>query len=247
MKKAALPVLIKVIDDVPVVSTLDMWEGLQVEHKAILQLVKRYESDFQDIRTFTFQMLKSGGRPTSFCYLDEEQAAFLITLMKNSPVVVPFKRKLTRQFFQMKKFIAQQVNQKANAEWLESRSSGKLIRRIETDTLKRFVEYATENGSRNARHYYSNISTMQNKALFFIDQKFKNVRDLLDIHQLATLQIADRIVIRALDDGMDRKLHYKDIYQLAKTNIETFAMIHGKSPVPVHQIAHSGQRQLAIA
>jgi len=244
MKKDSLQ--IKTVDNVLVVSTLDMCGGLEVEHKAILQLVKKYETDFQDIRTFTFQMLKSGGRPTSFCYLDEEQATFLITLMKNSPVIVKFKRRMTRQFYQMKKFIAQKVNQKANAEWLESRASGKLIRRVETDTLKIFVEYATNGGSKNAHHYYSNISTMQNKALFFIDQKFKNIRDLLDIHQLATLQIADRIVIRALEEGMGKSLHYKEIYQLAKSRIETFAMIHGKSPVPTHQIAYSGQRQLAL-
>ena len=74
---------------------------------------------------------------------------------------------------------------------------------------------------------------MQNKALFFIDQKYKNVRELLDIQQLWVL---------VLEDGMARQLHYKDIYQLAKTNIETFAAIHGKSSVPVHQLGHNQQK-----
>lgn len=248
MKKDSMPVLVKVIDEVPVVSTLDMWKPLEVNHKSIMSLLKKYESKFQETRLLTFEMSKgTGGRFLNYCYLDEEQASFLITLLRNSDPVVNFKRRLTREFFRMRKALSDIVNRKANAEWLEQRVSGKLIRNIETDTLKVFVEYATKQGSTNARHYYSNISTMQNKALFFIDQKFKNIRDLLDIHQLATIQIADRIVVRALEDGMARELHYKEIYQLAKTNIETFAAIHGKSPVPVHQFAHTCQRQLAIA
>lgn len=239
--------VVKSIENDLVVSTLDMWKPLDVDHNAILKLVKKYEQDFQEIRTFGFEIQKSAGRPTTFCYLNEEQATFLITLMKNSPRVVPFKKKLTREFYRMKKFIAQQMNQKANAEWLENRANGKLIRKIETDTLKRFVEYATAQGSKNAHHYYSNISSMQNKALFFIDQKFKNVRDLLDIHQLTTLQIADRIVIRALEEGMAANLGYKEIYQKAKQNIETFAAIHGKSQVPVAGLPDNRQMQISMA
>lgn len=224
---------IKAIDNVLVVSTLDMYEGLKVEHKAITDLIKKYENHFQEIRTFSFLKVKStGGRPAEFCYLDEEQATFLITLMKNSPVVVPFKKRMTREFFRMRKFIAQQMNQKANAEWLEQRAAGKLIRRTETDTVKEFVEYAVAQGSQNAHRYYSNISMMENKALFLIDQKYKNVRDLLDIHQLSTIQIADRIVSKAIKEGMEQKLHYKEIYQMAKSRIEIFSVIHGKSTIP---------------
>ncbi len=247
VKKESLPV--KVIDNEPFISTLDMWEGLEVEHKAIIQLVKRYETHFQDIRTFAFQMQKSAGRPTTFCYLDEEQATFLITLMKNSSVVVKFKRRMTGEFYRMKKFIAQQMNQQANAEWLETRKSGKLIRRTETDTLKRFVEYATKQGSQNANFYYSNISTMQNKALFFLDQKYKNVRELLDVEQLWTIASADKIVIKALSEGMEKEMNYKEIYKLAKKNIEIFAALHGRSAVPIQQqVRITGfQKQLAIA
>lgn len=231
-KKQQEDLQVRTVNNVLVVSTLDMYEGLNVEHKAILQLVKKYETEFQDIRTFTFEMSKSGGRPTTFCYLDEEQTTFLITLMKNSEYVVPFKRKLTKEFYKMRRFIAQQMNMKANAEYIEARQQGKLIRRTETDTIKDFVEYATAQGSQNAKMYYSNISRMQNQALFLFDQKYKNLREILDINQLSIVKIADKIVSKAIQEGMAQGLHYREIYQMVKSRIETFATLHGKSSIP---------------
>jgi len=233
--------LVQIIKDVPVVSTLDMWKGLNVEHNAVMKLIKKYEIDFQDIRTFGFQIQKTGGRPTSFCYLDEEQATFLITLMKNSEVVVKFKRLLTKEFFKMRNFLGSLASQRQNAEWLETRNTGKEKRRIETDTIQRFVAYAVSQGSQNAERYYTNISKMQNKSLFFIEQKFKNIRDILNLQQLSIVICADEIVSKALEDGMSRQLNYKEIYQLAKTRIESFAEIHGKTLIPALLLEQSNK------
>ena len=233
-------------------------EKFEVRHANVIKVIERIKA-----KNDQFEAPQNGGSvyefdPIFLKYEDKYQgqkfvayrmnktAFSLIAMRFDTQAAFAWQRKFAVAFAKMERTIAHLANQKANAEWLESRASGKLIRRVETDTLKIFVEYATNGGSKNAHHYYSNISTMQNKALFFIDQKFKNIRDLLDIHQLATLQIADRIVIRALEEGMGKSLHYKEIYQLAKSRIETFAMIHGKSPVPTHQIAYSGQRQLAL-
>ena len=68
-----------------------------------------------------------------------------------------------------------------------------------------------------------NITKMEYKALFFLEQKFKNIRDILNIHQLSIMMNADDIVLKALNDGMDQGLDYKDIYKLAKERIEIFA------------------------
>lgn len=225
--------LVKIVEDVPVVSTLDMWKELKVEHSAIIKMVRKYESEFQSIRTFGFQIQKSGGRPATFCYLDEEQSTFLITLMRNSDVVVKFKLRLTREFYRMKKIISDLACQRQNTEWLETRNTGKQKRRIETDTIQRFVEYAISQGSQNAARYYANISTMQNKSLFLIEQKFKNIREILNLQQLSIVVCADEIVTKALDDGMEQGLNYKDIYQLAKKRIELFAEVHGKTLIPM--------------
>lgn len=234
-------------------------EKFGVKHARVIRTIERNKGKYDEsqgthrvpsIGSFSpvFIKTKETYQGQEFDSYQMNKDAFMVIAVRfETPKAIEWQKKFFSAFKKMEAAITQIATQKANAEWLEQRASGKLIRHLETDTLKKFVEYATSQGSRNAHHYYSNISTMQNKALFFLDQKYKNVRDLLDIHQLATLQIADRIVIRALEAGMNDGLHYKEIYQIAKKNIETFAMIHGKSAVPVHQIVNSGQKQLAIA
>jgi len=225
--------MVKIVKDVPVVSTLDMWEELKVEHSALIKMIRKYEMMFQEIRPFGFEIQKTAGRPTAFCRLDEEQATFLITMMKNSDVVVDFKFRLTREFYRAKRVIADLASQRQNAQWLETRNTGKQKRKVETDTIQRFVEYAKKQGSKNAERYYANISTMQNKALFFIEQKFKNIREILNLQQLSIVICADEIVTKAIEDGMAQGLHYKAIYKLVKERIENFAEIHGKTLIPM--------------
>lgn len=235
--------LVTIVKGVPLISTLDMWEPLGVHHKAIMDLVVKYETEFQSIRTFDFSKAKStGGRPTTYCMLDEEQATFLITLMRNSDSVVPFKLRLTREFYRMKQELIRLASQNQNAEWLEQRKAGKETRVLTTDTIKVFTEYATAQGSENAHTYYMSISRMENAALFLLEQEYKNLRDMLNIHQLSTVKSADQIVNKALLDGMDHGLHYKDIYKLAKKRVEGFAEVIGKTLIPSSQlqVTHKG-------
>ena len=235
-KKDQLAVLVKAVDNVPVVSTLDMCGPLGVEHHAIVQLVKKYETQLQEIRTFAFQMRKSGGKPIAFCYLDEEQATFLVTLMKNSEPVVKFKYRLSREFHRMKKEITriQDVarNNSLNIEWQETREAGKPVRREETDALKQLVNYATADGSTNAHRYYGIYSRMANEILFSIQQKAGNIRDLCNAGQLGTLKVVDRIIERSLLEGMSSGTHYKQIYRDTKARVQQFVEMYGKTEVP---------------
>lgn len=228
--------IIKLENNEPVVSTLDIAEGMGQSHTTVFKLVRKFKSDLETIRGFDILNAKTkskkGGRPVSYCYLNEEQAAFLVTLMRNSKRVVSFKMKLTSEFFRMRKTLLDLASQKQNAEWLEKREVGKITRREETDTIKQFVEYATEQGSKNAKMYYVSISKMENKALFLLEQKFKNLRDILNLRQLATVDSADAIVTKALNDGMSKNLHYKEIYKLAKVRVELFAEVRGKTFIP---------------
>ena len=73
---------------------------------------------------------------------------------------------------------------------------------------------------------------MENQALFLFDQKYRNVREILDIGQMSIVLAADKIVERAAIEGMRQGLHYKEIYRLAKCRIETLAALYGKSVIP---------------
>ena len=72
---------------------------------------------------------------------------------------------------------------------------------------------------------------MENKALFILEQKFDNIRELLTGQQLMVISTADQIISYALKDGMNDNLHYKKIYILARDRVEAFTKIMPKTPV----------------
>ena len=122
--------------------------------------------------------------------------------------------------------LAKQAEKRGSLEWQEQRRLGKVARRVETDTIKDFVEYATKQGSRNASKYYINLTKMTYRALSMIEQGLKapnGLRDLLNGMQLSYLNTAEYIAANALAEGMDSQKFYKDIYQFAKQKVVAFA------------------------
>jgi phage regulator Rha-like protein len=223
--------LVEMKGKVLLASTITISEHVKLEHRAVIQLVDKYKSDLEEFGTFTFEMRKSAGRPIRFAWLNEEQATYLITLMKNSKIVRKFKIKLVKEFSRMRSALSSIAANQKNQEWLEKRERGKVSRLEETDAIKIYVEYAKANGSKNAGKYYTTISTMENKALFFLEQKFPNVRNALAGHQLETIANADRIVAKQLKKCVDEGRDYHDGYYMARDAIEAFSELIGKSIV----------------
>jgi len=227
--------IVKIIDSEPRAGTFILSRGFEVEHRALRRLVIKYKSEFEElgvIATALQKPTKKGGRPIDEFLLNETQSLYLGTLLTNNIIVRRFKLKLVKEFDRLKKQLIHLAAQRQNAQWLDQRKSGIPVRHVEMDTVKKLVDYATAQGSVNAKMYYANISKMQNKALFFIEQKFKNIRDILNLEQLSTVVSADKIVTKAIEDGLEKQLPYREIYQLAKSRIETFAEIHGKTLIP---------------
>ena len=82
-------------------------------------------------------------------------------ISKNSPEVDRFKENLIKEFTHQRRAIELllariRVNQE-NAEYLQKRAEGKIERRIQTDAIKEFCEYATVQGSENAHKWYYKI------------------------------------------------------------------------------------------
>lgn len=205
---------------------------------SVNKLVATHKKHLEEFGVIRFEVEKpkknsKGGRPTETYFLNEQQTTLLLTFMRNSDVVIEFKKKLVQEFFKMKNALSVAYVRKSNEEWKELRQVGKVARIDNTHTIQRFIEYAIEQGSQSAKMYYSNISSMENKALFILEGKFKNVRDLMTGQQLMIISNADMIVTQAIEYGMKEKMHYKDIYKLAKNRIEIFASIMPKTPVPM--------------
>ncbi|WP_288399074.1 Rha family transcriptional regulator [uncultured Acinetobacter sp.] len=106
----------------PTTTTLQIALGLRLTHKSVIQLLRTYLPDIQEfgkvrfessydsngLSNSAFEMPNSGleirnsnqGRHTRYAILNEQQAYFLMTLMRNNPRVISFKKALVRAFFE---------------------------------------------------------------------------------------------------------------------------------------------------
>lgn len=78
--------------------------------------------------------------------------------------------------------------ERASPIWQDTRSLGKEIRRRETDAIKRLVDYATAQGSRNATRYYTSLSKLADKTAGIVE------RDKAGVVQLTTLLLVEKII-----------------------------------------------------
>ena len=211
-------------------NTLLIAEGVGNHHKNVMMLLNNH-SNTETLSTFETAKVSNGGRPVEYAKLNEMQATFLITLMKNSQKVVTFKEELTKQFFKQRLFIQNVIIQQQNPDWLNVRKDGKQVYFQKTDVIKDFIEYAIQQGSKSAKMYYVNFAKMENQALFIFEQKYPNMREVLTIRQLMQVSIADDIIEKAIKEGMEQSLFYKDIFQECKKRIIKYVEIIGQSPI----------------
>lgn len=76
-----------------------------VQHHTVTRLIQQHERDFKEfgILRFEIEEIKGRGQPKKNYHLNEQQATLLLTFLRNTPVVIEFKKELVRQFFAMRK------------------------------------------------------------------------------------------------------------------------------------------------
>ena len=74
-----------------------------IGHRKIKAAIRKYQTQLEAFGLLvSYRAESTGGRPEEFYKLNEGQATFLMTLLKNTPAVVAFKQELVRQFFAMR-------------------------------------------------------------------------------------------------------------------------------------------------
>ena len=91
----------------PVTTSLAIAEGTQVEHKAVIQLIRKYLQDLEEFGPLTFEMRvvdrkQGGGTQGEIAFLNEPQSTLLLTYMRNSDIVRAFKKALVHAFFALR-------------------------------------------------------------------------------------------------------------------------------------------------
>lgn len=89
-------------DGTPVIDTVTIAEGVNVEHKAVIQLVRKYESDFNAFGRVTFEMrpfeTNGGTQKREVALLNEDQATLLFTYLKNTEIARSLKIRVVKAF-----------------------------------------------------------------------------------------------------------------------------------------------------
>ncbi len=191
-------------------------EGTNNQHESVVAIIRKYESDILDFGKIDFSDLKSGkrGQPERVYYLNEEQATFVITLLRNSKVVVKFKKELVRQFYAMRRFLIE----KQSKLWNDTRIASKENRLKETDVIKLLAEYAKEQGSEHPNKLYIVYTKLANRIV-------GGKRDDMTASELNTLTLVESIIKQTIEIDMSMGMHYKDIYKDCKERIERFGEI----------------------
>lgn len=103
------------LDAIPFTTSKVISEVVGIEHRKIKVAIRKHKEAIE-----TFGILapyepiiqnRGRGQPEVIYKLNEEQATFLMTLLKNTPTVVAFKKELVRQFYAMRReLVSRQVN-----------------------------------------------------------------------------------------------------------------------------------------
>ena len=95
-----------------VTTSLAIAEGTEVQHKNILEMVRKNEQDFNDFGRVTFETrpfeTAGGIQNREVAILNEQQATLLLTYMRNNEIVKKFKKHLVKSFFEIRNMLRAQ-------------------------------------------------------------------------------------------------------------------------------------------
>lgn len=188
--------------------------------KAIVNLLADLEGEGVSRRSFALRDYTDERGKTQPMYEMDRDGYSLLAMGFNGRKALRFKTQYIDAFNQMERALLH----RENLSWRDQRTGNKIGRRAETDTLARFVEYATAQGSKSARLYYVNVTKMTHQTLNLMKQAApQSLRDTIDSMELSFLTTAEYLVQQSIEGGMAAGLPYKEIFRLAKDRVSTYA------------------------
>lgn len=212
MSKIKLNSELTVNKNVVYISSRVVAEKTGKEHKHILESINKICKDDKVVSSTLFIETKykaKNGKMNREILLTKK--GFLL-YMFNIQGYNEFKLNYIEKFEEMEQIL----RDKQNVSWLHTRQNGKLVRRELTDIIQEFMEYSRLQGSKGYRFYYSNYSKMINKLLGLE----KGQRDFVDYMTLNTISQLENLIMRIIEQGMDKGLDYTVIKENIKIEVK---------------------------
>lgn len=170
---------------------------------------------------------KSSYRNQEFAYYEMNKTAFSLVAMRfQTDEAYEWQLKFAATFQLLEEELLKIISNQTDDGWKQIRNDGKIVRLEFTGCVQEFIEYCFSQGSKNAKRYYGNLTKMEYAALRLIEWKEKvpsNFRDTLDRMQLHMIVMAEHVANETIKQGMVDKLHYKEIFLLAKQAVLKYA------------------------
>jgi Rha family phage regulatory protein len=213
------------VKGIPMTNSKNISDKFGKQHRQILDSIRRIIKDEPKFggANFCASSYISDQNKKLDCYEMTRDGFSMVAMSLTGKEALSWKVKYITAFNAME---SELLKTHHNIEWKQARLQSKEVRKAVTDTIKEFVEYATDQGSKSANMYYANITKMEYKALELIDKNQKitsNFRDTLDLMDLSFLNTAEQIAKASLSEGMTTGMHYKEIYIHAKDKVMAFA------------------------
>lgn len=204
-------------------------EEFKIAHMHILEKIKNLTIEYSIVKDQFLEDVYTNNRNRQYPFFYITRDGYMTLVMnisaKGESLKLLFEKKqqFIAAFNKMEELVLKQLNNKNNIEWEKTREQGRAIRLELTDTIKEFVDYAKNQGSKHAEMYYANITKMEYKALGIIQQSKPEIRNTLDTLQIYQLLLAEDIAKKMIKNYMNDGLHYKEIYILVKNDILEYA------------------------
>ncbi len=103
--------LVVIVDGEPLASTQTICKGMKAQHASTMKLLRKHQKALERFGRVRFEIqpfeTNGGTQSREVALLNEQQAALLISLMRNTPSVVCFKADLIAEFFRMRDALTQ--------------------------------------------------------------------------------------------------------------------------------------------
>ncbi|HEY9268669.1 MAG TPA: Rha family transcriptional regulator [Methylotenera sp.] len=203
-----------------------------MKHNKLISVVDSVFNDYPDLRGssdtpqsaekyFTEERIYHGQAYTA--YMMNRAFFSLVAMRFTTKPAREWQRKFNTAFYQLENQLLLAKSHQHDQKWLAQRTQTKLLRRAETEVIEQFVDYATVQGSQNAKNYYSLITTATYRALGLIQHKQPHLRNTLNALQLSWLVTLESLVQASLRKYMSLNVHYKEIYKLVVNDIRQYA------------------------
>lgn len=207
---------IEIVEGNQVIDSRIVAEGLGIKHKTLISTIRKYQTELETISLLPFETAavnEEGSRGTkyvTFCYLNELQCNFVVTLSRNTSQVVAFKLALVKAFHNAKQEIellrevieeSEDVLDKKRRIYKKRGYSDNWIeKRLESIEVRNELEALWRSRGIDNPRYFAILSSIISKETFDVTPsqhkklkglKSQNLRDHMTNTELAFITLAE--------------------------------------------------------